>query len=67
MKLHPSLTLVRIEAAVRRRMSSLDNPGFCNACGEEVDGVEGDARAYECEHCGEPAVYGAEELYLEVA
>lgn len=66
MKMHPTLTPDRIETAVRRRMSSLDNPGFCAACGEEVDGVEGDAREYECEHCGETAVYGAEELYMEV-
>lgn len=64
---HPSLTLSRIQAAVRRRMHTLDNPGFCIACGEDADGVEPDAREYECEHCGEPTVYGADELLMEVS
>ena len=41
-----------------------DNLGFCVACGEEADGCEPDARRYECESCGERAVYGAEELML---
>ena len=41
-----------------------DNIGFCIACGEEVYGVEPDARSYECELCGELRVYGAEELLL---
>lgn len=67
MKLHPTITKTRIEAAVERRMSSLDNPGFCNHCGEDAEGVEPDAREYECEHCGEPQVFGADELLLEVA
>lgn len=67
MKLHPSITLDRVEQAVRRRMRSLDNPGFCIECGEEVDGVEPDACGYECEHCGAEAVYGADELMMEMA
>jgi len=44
--------------------SSLDNPGFCLACGEPADGCEPDARQYECESCGERAVYGAQECLL---
>jgi hypothetical protein len=67
LKLHPSLTLERIEEAVERRMNSLDNPGFCIECGSEADGCEPDARGYECESCGEAQVYGADELLLEVA
>ena len=67
MKLHPTLTLDRIEEAVERRMSSLDNPGFCIECGAEADGCEPDAREYACEACGAAAVYGAPELLLEVA
>lgn len=63
--LHPSLTREVIEAAVERRMSSLDNPGFCIACGNEHEGCEPDAREYECEECGELKVYGADELLLE--
>ena len=41
-----------------------DNGGFCVECGEEAYGVEPDARAYECECCGESGVYGAEELLI---
>jgi hypothetical protein len=67
MKFHPSITIDRIEEAVKRRMSSLDNPGFCIACGEDAEGCEPDAREYECEACGEPAVYGADELLMEIA
>lgn len=64
--MHPSLTIERISEAVERRLTSLDNPGFCKACGEEADGVEPDARAYECECCGEPQIFGAEELLMEM-
>ena len=67
MKLHRSITPNRIMAAVEREMSSLDNPGFCIACGEDADGCEPDARNYECEHCGERKVFGAQELLMEVA
>ena len=42
----------------------LENLGFCIKCGYEQDGCEPDARKYECEECGENAVYGAEELIL---
>ena len=38
--------------------------GLCLACGEEVDGVEPDARRYTCESCEQPKVYGLEELML---
>jgi hypothetical protein len=62
MKLHPSITAGRVCDAVERRMTTLDNPGFCIACGEEADGCEPDARRYKCEACGERAVYGADEL-----
>lgn len=47
-----------------RRMTALDNPGVCFACGVEADGVEADARGYECEACGEHRVYGCEEAIL---
>lgn len=40
--------------------------GICIACGFEQEGVEPDARKYTCEECGKPAVYGAEELMLEM-
>jgi hypothetical protein len=40
--------------------------GFCLACGDEAYGVEPDARRYECESCGKPKVYGAQEILLMV-
>ena len=38
--------------------------GFCLACGEDADGVEPDAEAYPCHHCGAAKVYGAENLLI---
>jgi hypothetical protein len=40
------------------------NAGFCIACQAETDGVEGDARQYKCDSCGQNAVYGIDELLL---
>lgn len=53
-------------------LESDEYAGWCVACGEEAEGVEPDAAHYECESCGERAVFGAEELlvrgaYLEEA
>lgn len=67
MKMHESITVDRVLEAVERASTSTDNPGFCLACGEEVEGVEPDAQRYECEYCGERGVYGAEEVLLHVA
>lgn len=61
---HPSISLDRIAEAVERYQTTLDNPGFCLSCGIEAGGCEPDAREYECEACGEPEVFGAEELLL---
>ena len=66
MKLHPSITEERILEAVERHNHSLDNPGFCIACGADAEGVEPDARKYKCKACGARAVYGAEELLMEI-
>jgi hypothetical protein len=63
---HPSITADRIVAAVEASRRTLDNPGICICCGADAEGVEPDARKYECESCGEPGVYGAEELLLSV-
>jgi len=65
--MHKSITADRVMEACERSMTSLDNPGFCVVCGGEVDGVEPDACRYECELCGEPGVYGAEQLAMIVA
>jgi len=64
-KMHPSITLDVLLDACNRRNFSLDNPGFCVECGAESGSCEPDAREYECESCGEFAVYGAEELAME--
>ena len=64
---HKSLTEEVICEAVERGNTGLDNPGFCLICGVEAEGCEPDARDYECESCGAPAVYGAEELLMAIA
>lgn len=38
--------------------------GFCLACGAEAEGVEPDACRYTCGYCGQPFVYGAEEILM---
>jgi len=52
----------RIVDAVTRRMYSLDDPGFCIACGHEQNGCEPDMQRGLCEACCAPGVYGADEL-----
>lgn len=64
MTVHASITLDRVAEAVENAQSSLDNPGFCLACGEDAEGCEPDAREYECECCGAMQVYGAEEMLI---
>lgn len=51
-------------AALQRAVERDDHTGFCLACGEEVGGIEPDARRAPCECCGAPKVYGAEQLVL---
>ena len=51
-------TLEQIEEAME------ENVGFCIVCGAERECCEPDARKYQCEDCGELAVYGAEELVI---
>jgi hypothetical protein len=64
MKKHVSVTVERVSNAVERNLFGMDNPGFCLACGNEQEGCEPDAARYECEDCGERAVYGASEILL---
>lgn len=61
-KIHESITIERVIAAVESEMFGTSNPGFCTACGEDADGCEPDARNYECECCGAHAVFGAAEV-----
>lgn len=64
---HPSVDYDRVLEAVERQLHSLDNPGFCLACGAEADGCEPDARNHQCEACGARAVWGADELLFRLA
>ena len=50
--------------ALERAIRADENKGFCLSCGKSQHGVEPDARKYNCEHCGNPKVYGAEELLM---
>jgi len=63
-KPHPSLTFERVLEAALRQQNTLDNPGFCIACGREQDGCEPDARNIRCEICFERQVFGAAELMV---
>jgi hypothetical protein len=67
MLIHPSITLERVIDAVERHQAMLDDPGFCVHCGADAEGVEPDARNYTCEACGQPGVYGADELLIMMA
>ena len=66
MKMHPSITEERILEASERRMTSLDDPGFCLSCGNEQGGCEPDMRNGTCDSCGKNKVYGAEELLIRM-
>ena len=49
-----------MEAIVNDEMA-----GFCLDCGERTSSlVEPDARNYTCDGCGQPQVFGAEELLI---
>ena len=65
--IHPSITAERVAQAVEREITTLDNPGFCLACGNESEGYEPDAEQYTCDNCGANAVYGAAEILIAIA
>jgi hypothetical protein len=65
--IHSSITSERVIEAVERELITLDDPGFCLACGAETDGCEPDAEQYACDTCGEAAVYGAAEILIAIA
>ena len=60
------ITLDQVMAACERTMFRDEMIGFCLACGEEVSNIEPDAQRVTCEVCGEPKVYGAEELLFRM-
>ena len=61
--MEPKVTLEQVMEAVEAD----DYRGFCLACGADAHGVEPDARRIRCENCGQPQVYGAEELLMRMA
>lgn len=46
------------------RLLAEEDGGYCLGCHAEAYRIEPDAREYDCEDCGAPMVYGAEELLL---
>jgi DNA-directed RNA polymerase subunit RPC12/RpoP len=44
--------------------SEAEYGGLCLTCGAQAEGVEPDARHYECESCGAKRVFGMEELLV---
>ena len=66
MGLHPSIDEERIMDVCIATAFGLSSSGLCVKCGSDQEGCEPDVRRYKCESCGERAVYGAQELLLEV-
>ena len=62
--IHESVTSERVIEACELRATTLENPGFCLACGEDADQCEPDLEKAPCEGCGESAVYGSEQILL---
>jgi hypothetical protein len=44
-EVHASIMRERVWEVVERELTTLDNPGLCIFCGEDAEGVEGDAEA----------------------
>jgi hypothetical protein len=59
-----ALAILRSFTPAQIREAMDGGAGFCVACGYTQDCCEPDAREYVCDDCGEPKVYGAEELAL---
>ena len=57
-------TLGQIILAAEESLLGLTVIGFCLACDAELLHVDSDAAGDECEICGEPEVFSAEELLL---
>jgi Zn finger protein HypA/HybF involved in hydrogenase expression len=51
-------------SSLEKHIKASSNKGYCLACGKLAHNVEPDARKYTCEKCGNPKVYGAEELLM---
>ncbi len=58
---NPKITAKLSFGQVIQAVQEDENSGFCISCGVQAFSVESDARAYPCESCGQPDVYGADE------
>lgn len=65
-KVHSSITLKRLERAIKSNICGTTNWGFCTACGHKQNGVEADAEGYKCKACGMDKVSGAEAIAMRV-
>ncbi len=66
MMINEALTEDVIVEAAERTMFGDGMVGLCISCGEEQIPVEPDAEDVHCEACGDPRVFGAEQLLLMV-
>jgi hypothetical protein len=64
---HASITEDVILVASMRRVTDLEDPGFCLICGNEAGGVEPDAQHLTCGACGAEQVFGVDDLLMVVA
>ena len=66
--MHPSITLKRVMAMVKKAQRDMDYyPGICKTCGKTANNCEPDAEGYTCKHCGQATVTGAENLLMEIS
>jgi hypothetical protein len=65
-KIHSSVTVDRVMAAVETSTFGDEMIGICLECGSDQSPVEPDARNYNCEACGAKRVFGAEELLMRM-
>ena len=66
-KWHPSVTPMRVVDAARRQHDDARQSWLLlGVRATSTEGCEPDARGYDCEACGEPQVFGADELMLHI-
>lgn len=54
------LSKVAVLRSVERAEHTQEHSGFCTACGHEQEHCSPDAQQWQCESCGQHAVYGNE-------
>ena len=64
---HDTITESRVIEALEADPMSVDEPGFCLACGAAEHVPSPDTHKFFCSDCGAFAVIGANELFMELA